>query len=130
MANNLACLPTAHCKPKPVSNVVKSGLKLLEQEFAGHAGLIRGLLVVGAKLGLERKVDALRLLLLTKLETVADNLLDLLGLAMLAWREVALLNGAFLGKAFRALEKKLGTVAPAHAADGSCVTCHGIAPGL
>jgi hypothetical protein len=52
-----------------------AGLKLLEQEFAGDAGLVRGLLVVRAELGLEGEVDALGLLLFAELQTVADDLL-------------------------------------------------------
>jgi hypothetical protein len=102
--------------------------RLLEQEFAGNASLVRGLLVVGAELGLEREVDALGLLLLAQLQTVAHNLLDLLALAVLAWGEVALLNGALVSKALRALEEEFCSVAATKAADGSCVTCHFISP--
>src|SRR6202171_3313077 len=107
-----------------VGDVIGASLKLLEQEFAGDAGLVRGLLVVGAELGLKGEVDALGLLLLARLETVAYDLLDLLGLAVLAGGEVALLDGAFLGEALGSLEEEFGAVAAAEGADGSCVTCY------
>jgi hypothetical protein len=95
-----------------------------EQEFAGNAGLVGGLLVVGPELGLEGEVDALGLLFLAELQTVTDDLLHFAGLAVLAWGEVALFDGAFLGEALGALEEEFGSVAAAEAADGSCVTCH------
>jgi hypothetical protein len=47
---------------------------------------------------------------------------------MLAWRKVALLYSALVGKALRALEEQLGSVAAAKAADGSCITCHFLSP--
>ena len=75
VADDLTGLTAAHREAEAVADVVETGLKLLEQEFAGDAGLVRGLLVVGAELGLEREVDALGLLLLAKLQTVADDLL-------------------------------------------------------
>ena len=124
MTNDLTGLAAAHREAETVGDVVEAGLKLLEQEFAGDAGLVGGLLVVGAELSLEGEVDALGLLLLTELETVADDLLDLAGLAVLAGGEVALLDGAFLGEALGSLEEEFGSVAAAETADGSCVTCH------
>src|ERR1019366_4767905 len=72
----------------------------------------------------EREVDALGLLLLAQLQTVAHNLLYLARLAVLAWGEVPLFNGALLGEALWSFEEELDAVAAAHAADGSCVTCH------
>ena len=88
---------------------------------------VRGLLVVGAELGLEREVDALRLLLFAQLQTVADDL-RLAILAVLARGKVALLNGALLGKALGALEEELRAVATAKAADGSGITCQFLSP--
>ena len=107
MANDLAGLAARHGEAEAVADVVEAGLKLLEQEFAGDAGAVGGLLVVGAELGFEGEVDALGLLLLAQLETVADDLLDLAGLAVLAGGEVALLDGAFVGEAFAPLRKSL-----------------------
>jgi hypothetical protein len=43
---------------------------------------------------------------------------------VLARGEVALLDGALVGEALRALEEQLLTVAATHAADGSGITCH------
>src|SRR6185437_1048523 len=124
VANELASLAARNREAEAVANVVETGLELLQQQFAGDAGLVRGLLVVGAELRLEREVHALGLLLLAELQTVADELLDLLRLAVLARGEVALLDGALVGEALRALEEQLLTVAATHAADGSGITCH------
>ncbi len=107
VTDDLTSLAAAHREAEAVGDVVEAGLKLLEQQFAGDAGLVRGLLVVGAELRLEGEVDALGLLLLAKLQTVADDLLHLAGLAVLAWGEVALLDGAFLGEALGSLEEEL-----------------------
>jgi len=123
VAHDLACLATRHGEAHAVNNVVETGLELLQQQLTGNAGLARSGLVVCAELGLEREVDALGLLLLAELQAVAYDL-GLAGLAVLAWGEVALLNGALVGEALRALEEKLYAVAAAKAADGSCITCH------
>src|ERR1700729_2034061 len=124
VTNHLARLAARKREPEAIADVVETGLKLLEQEFAGDAGLVGGLLVIGAELGLEGEVDALGLLLFAELQTVADDLLHFAGLAVLAWGEVALLDGAFLGEALGSLEEELCSVAAAEAADGSGVTCH------
>ena len=109
VTNNLARLAARNRKTEAVSNVVETRLELLQEQFAGDAGLVGSLLVVGAELGLEREVDALGLLLLAKLQTVADNLLDLLGLAVLSRGEVALFDGALVAKALRSLEEEFLT---------------------
>src|SRR6185437_44806 len=124
VANKLAGLAARNREAEAVGDVVETGLELLQQQFAGDAGLVRGLLIVGAELRLEGEVHALGLLLLTQLQTIADELLDLLRLAVLAGGEVALFDGALVGKALRALEEQLLTVAAAEAADGSGITCH------
>jgi len=58
-----------------------------------------------------------------QLEAVAYDL-GLAVLAVHAGRKVALLQGATVGKAFGALQKKLGAFATAKAADCSGITCH------
>ena len=91
-----------------MDNAIYVGLSrqmLLQQELAGDSGLAGGLLVVGAELGLEREVDALGLLLFTQLQAVADQLLDLLGLAVLSRGEVALVDGSFVAKTLGALQE-------------------------
>jgi hypothetical protein len=128
VTDDLASLATAEREAQTVDNVVETRLQLLQQQFAGHAGLVRSLLVVGAELRLQREVDALGLLLLAQLQTVAHNLLHLARLAMLSRGEVALLNGALLGEALGSLEEKFRAVAAAEAADGSGITCHFSAP--
>ena len=57
VANQLAGLATRHGEAEAVADVVQAGLKLLEQEFAGDASLVRGLLVVGAELGFQGEVS-------------------------------------------------------------------------
>ncbi len=69
-------------------------------------GLLRGLLVVGAELRLQGEVDALGLLLLAQLQTVAYDL-RLAVTAVLARGKIALLNGALVGETLRALEEQL-----------------------
>src|SRR5437868_3440230 len=99
MADELTGLAARHGEAEAVADVVQTGLKLLQQELAGDAGLARGLLVILAELALEGEIDTLCLLLLTKLQAVAYDLFDLAGLPVLAWGEVALFNGALVGEA-------------------------------
>ena len=120
----LTGLAAAQREAKTVGDVVQTGLQLLQQQLASDAGLVRSLLVVSAELCLECEVDTLRLLFLAQLKTVSNDLLLLLGLAVLARGEVALLNGALFREALGSLEKKFGAVATAETTYGSCVTCH------
>src|SRR5262249_43671071 len=90
----------------------------------------RGLLVVVAELGLEHAVDAPHLLLLAKLQPVADGLLHLLVLAVLSGNEVALFDSALLGVAALALQKQLHPFSAAQPAYGTDVSCHLISSGF
>ena len=123
VTNDLASLATRNRIADAVRHVVETTLKLLQQQFAGNAGLVGSLLVVRAELRLEREVDALGLLLFTQLQAIADDLLRA-RLAMLARGEVALVDGALLTEATRTLEEKLDAIATAKPADSSCITCH------
>ena len=102
--------------------MVQPALQLLQKQFAGDARSSGRLLVIGAELALESEVDALRLLLLAKLQAVANDL-GLTVAAMLAGGKVALLDRALVGKTFGALQEKLHAFATAKAADWSGITC-------
>src|SRR5581483_6196581 len=91
--------------------------------LAGDAARALGLLEVPAELVLEHAVDALDLLLLAQLQTVAGQL-RLAGLAVLPRREVALLDRALLGVAPFPLEEQLHRLAAAQTADRSNITSH------
>jgi hypothetical protein len=95
----------------------------LQQRLAGDAAGPLRLLEVAAELVLEHAVDALDLLLLAQLHAVAGHLL-LARLAVLAGREVALLDAALLRVAALALEEQLHALAAAETANGSDVSRH------
>ena len=84
----------------------------LQQEFAGHTLGAGGLFEVIAELAFLGEVDALGLLLLAKLQAVADNF----GFAIftvLARRKVALFDRTFVSETFCAFEEKLHPLAAA-----------------
>ena len=82
-------------KPEAIGHVVETTLEQLQQRLAGDAARPLRLLEVAAELILEHAVDALHLLLLAQLHAVAGQL-RLPRLAVLPWREVALLDRALL----------------------------------
>ena len=123
VTNHLASLTATDRESKTESHIVQTALKLLDEQFAGDASGLVGLLVVGAELGLEREVDALGLLLFAQLQAVAYDL-GLAALAMLAGSEIALLERALVAETLGAFEEKLGAFATAKAAYGAGVTCH------
>src|ERR1700761_5267118 len=129
VAHDLARLATAGSKAKTIGHVVEATLELLQQDLARDARRAVRLLVVLAELALQREVDALRLLLFTQLQTVADDL-HLAIAAMLAGGEVALVHRTLLGVALGALQKKLHAFATAKATDCSGITCHLCSPQL
>ncbi len=93
VANDLAGLTARNGEAETESHVVKTALKLLDQQLAGDALRAAGLLVIRAELALKREVDALGLLLFAQLQAVAYDL-GLAVAAVLAGREVALLDRA------------------------------------
>src|SRR6185436_3556840 len=97
------------------------------QRLAGDAARPIRHLEVAAELVLEHPVDALDLLLLAELQPVAHQL-RLAQLAVLAQRQVALLDGALLRVAALSLEEEVHPFAPADPADRSDVTCHLMLP--
>ena len=123
VADDLASLAAREGESQPEGHIVQAALQLLNQQFAGDAGCLVGLLIVGAELAFQREVHALGLLLLVQLQAVANNL-GLAVLAVHAGRKVAFLQGATVGSAFCALQKKFGSLATAEAADCSGITCH------
>src|ERR1700678_4443836 len=117
VANHLAGLAAADGESETEGHVVQTTLKLLNEQVAGDASCLVGLLIVGAELGLEGEVDALGLLLFPQLQAVAHNL-GLAALAMLARSEVALFERATVAEAFGALQKEFGAFTTAKAAYG------------
>jgi len=103
--------------------------ELLQKQFAGDARGARGLLVVGAELPLEGEVNTLRLLLLAKLQAVANDLGFTIA-AMLAGGEITLLDRALVGEALGPFQEKLHAFATAKAADRSGITCQFNSPNL
>src|SRR5262249_9232410 len=95
----------------------------LQQRDAGDAARPLGRLEVAAELILENPVDALDLLLLTKLQAVAGEL-RLPRLAVLSRRESALLDGALLRVAALALSGQLNRPAATQPAARTYTTCH------
>src|SRR6202008_4804082 len=71
VANDLASQTARSREAEAVGNVVQTTLKLLDETLAGNALCARSLLVVLAELTFEGEVNALRLLLFTKLQAVA-----------------------------------------------------------
>src|SRR5438105_581219 len=95
MPDDLARLSPAGAKAHAVNHVVQPALEPNEQVFAGDAFLVRSFFKPVAELPLQQPVDPAQLLLLAKLQAVADEL-GLAIFAMLSRNEVALFNSAFL----------------------------------
>src|SRR5687768_4449551 len=129
VAHELPCLWTRGREPESIGHVVEPPFKQLQQRFTSDAARPLRLLEVAAELVLEDPVDALHLLLLAELHSVAGELL-LAGLAVLAGREVALLDRALLRVAALALEEQLHALAAAETADRSDVACHSFSNGV
>src|SRR5207247_2040450 len=129
VAHELPGLRTRRRQAEPVDDVVEPPLEKLQQRHARDAARPLGRLEVAAELILEHAVDALHLLLLAELQAVAGEL-RLPRLAVLARREVALLDGALLRVAAFPFQEQLHALAAAQPADGSNVTRHLHSPPL
>ena len=123
VARELPRLRPRRREPEAIEHVVQAALQQLEQRLAGDAARPVRHLEVAAELVLEHPVDALDLLLLAQLQAVADDL-RLAQLAVLARRQVALLDRALLGVAALSLEEELHAFAPAEPTNRSGITCH------
>ena len=97
MTNYLAGLAARNGKAQPENHVIKSPLKLLQQEPAGDARLARRFFEVVAELVFQGEIHALGLLYFPELQAVTNHF-GLAVLAMLAGSEVALFHGAFISK--------------------------------
>jgi hypothetical protein len=93
----------------------------LQQDLAGDALRLGGLLEVVAELAFLREVHALGLLLFTKLETVTYDL-RLAIFAVLTRREVALFDRALVGEALCALKEQLLSFAATKSANCIFIT--------
>src|SRR4051794_21575440 len=106
VAYELARLAPRNREAEAIHNIVEARFELLQQALTGDAPGACGNLEVGAELPFLAEVDALGLLLLAKLEAVADDF-RLAIFAVLARREVAFLNRTLVSEALRALEEEL-----------------------
>jgi len=122
VTHELSRLRARRCEAERVHRVVETKLELAEQVVAGDAGLPGGTAEVETELALQKSVDALDLLLFTKLKTVAEDLGA--ATAVLARRVVPALDRALILETTIALQKELHTLAPAEPADGIRVTSH------
>src|SRR5690349_7108431 len=123
VTNKLASLAARNREAQAIDHVVEATLELFEQLRAGYALGARGLLEIVAELFFQREVDALGLLLLAELETVANDF-GFAVFSVLSGSEVALLDGALIAEALGALEKKFHAFASAKATNWSFITCH------
>src|ERR1700728_3012713 len=122
VANQLARLAPRTGKPETEGHVVQTPLELLQQQLAGDARGARCLLVIGAELPFQGKVDTACFLFFAQLQAVAYDLC-LAITAVLARGKIALLDGALVGKTLRALQEQLHAFSPAEPADRSRITC-------
>src|SRR5689334_14917458 len=122
MTNQLARLRPRGAETHPVHDVVQTPFEHAEHVRAGDALHSAGLLEQIAELAFEQLIITARLLLLAKLEAVADDLRFAI-LAVLAGREIALLDGALFRVATLALQKQLHPFPPALPADGTNISC-------
>src|SRR5919109_593929 len=123
VAHELPRLRPGRRQPEPVGDVVEPTFEQLQERFARDAARAFGRLEIAAELVLEHAVDALHLLLLAKLQAVAGGL-RLPRLAVLARREIALLDRTLLRIAAFPLEEQLHRLAAAQTADRTNVTSH------
>src|SRR5208283_4210079 len=101
---------------------VETAFQLLKQHLAGDALGAGGALEVIAELLFLGEVDALGLLLLAKLQAVANDF-RLAVLAVLARSEIALFNRTLVGEALCAFEEQFHALAAAKAAYCVFVPC-------
>src|SRR5436190_7702896 len=122
VAHELTGLGARGGKAERIDDVVEPQLELAQELIAGDAGVLRGALEVEPELALQQAVDALDLLLLAKLNAVAENLRA--PAAVLAGGVVAALDGAFVLEAAIALQEEFHSLSPAEPANGIRVTSH------
>src|SRR5215472_8484189 len=127
VADDLPGLGAAGAEAHAVNGAVETALESGHQQLAGDPFGLRGLLVRTAELGFQHAVNTAHLLLLAKLEAIADDL-RLAVLAMLPGHEVALFNGALLAVAALTFEIKFHALAPALPANRADVSCQVVYP--
>src|SRR5688572_10023364 len=125
VAHQLPRLRPRRREAEAVDDVVEPPLEQLQQRLAGDPARAIRHLEVPAELVLQHAVDALDLLLLAQLQTVADQL-GLAQLAVLPGREVALLDRTLLRVAALPLQEELHPFAPAKPANRTYVTGHSL----
>jgi hypothetical protein len=116
MTHDHASLRARAGEPEAVDDIVQSPFEKLEQDLTGDAALALSALEVKAKLLLEQAVDSLHFLLFAKLKTVSLNP-GPTAFALLSRCKIALLYGAFLGKATVTFQEELHPFPPTLPAD-------------
>src|SRR5438093_3137006 len=109
-------------KSERVNDVVQTQLELAEKIVAGNAVLLRGAPEIQTELPFQQAVNALDLLLLTKLQAIAQDFGTTP--AMLTGGVVAALDGALVFEATVPFEEQLHALTPAQPANGIGVTSH------
>src|SRR5437763_2694257 len=122
VANYLTRLASRSCKTHAVGDVIEATLKLLQEEFAGDTRLAGGSFEVVAELLFQREIDALGLLLLTELESVANDL-GFAVFSVLSGGEIALLYRTLFSETLCSLEEQLHAFATAKATYRTFITC-------
>src|SRR5205823_14149831 len=126
-----ASLPARRREAHPKHEVVQPALERDQQRLPGHARLLQHAVEDVAELALRQPVDALHLLLFAQLARVVGRLSPPAGgLAVLARRVGAPLDGALPRETARPLEEELRPLAAAPLADPSGVAGHASDPAL
>ena len=126
VVDKLSCLRTGHADTETVYNVVKSALQKYQHIGTGDALLAFSFLIILMELLLLQSVNALRLLLFTKLQSVFCCLLSAVG--VYSGDFAAACNRALVGVASIALQKQLAFFPSAVTAICACISCHGNSP--
>jgi hypothetical protein len=121
VASSARCLRARRSQPHAVNGVVQAALQHVEQVVAGDAFHRAGFFEQIAELSFEQLIITARLLFFAELQAVAHDLRFAV-LAVLAGREVALLDGALFGVAALAFQEQLHALAPALPTNGANVS--------
>src|ERR1051326_8429217 len=122
VADERARLRAGGSEAEGVDDVVEPKLELAKKILAGDAGALLRASEVRAELALQKSVDALDLLLLAKLNAIAENLGT--PAAVLAGGVITALDGALVLETAIALQEELHSLSTAKPANGVGVTSH------
>ena len=126
VAHQLPRLGPRGREPERENDVVQAALELLEEVRARDPLASLGARKGQPELPLEQAVDALDLLFLAELDSVAEQLAA--PAPVLSWRIVAPFNGAFVLEAAVPFQEQLHPFSPAEPADRCGVSSHCLLP--